>query len=351
MDSQKNQIIFAAKVLEPPEDIKKMVEEWRNFKITDAFVKDDLFENNIFREEIKKTRIKTWLIAQFFFWDSNELAAKTPQYLSILDNGKIAKPVLQEGWEEWYNWLEMADPSNEEYKKKTIERIVSQVVEFNPDGISLDFIRYFLFWELIFKDTDPATIPDACFTKHSLKSFENFSGVKLKDINDPVKSAEFIHKNYLNEWIDFKCATITATIKDTVAAVKKVNPKISVNVHIVPWRENDFNNGLKRIAGQDIGEISKIADMISPMTYAKMTRNTPLWINSVVTDMQRQLKSDINIVPAIEAEPMYNSGDISPQEFEQNIVNALKTPSAGIIFWPWEAITDEQKKIIQKYIP
>jgi hypothetical protein len=48
---------------------------------------------------------------------------------------------------------------------------------------------------------------------------------------------------------------------------------------------------------------------------------------------------------------MYNSGDISPQEFEQNIVNALKTPSKGVIFWPWEAITDEQKKIINKYIP
>ena len=345
--------IWAAKVLELPDnnEIVQMVKEWKNLKITDAFAKDDLFAKEVFRNEINKTDIKSWLIAQVFFWDNNNLYTDHKEDMSILENGKVAKPEIKQGWEDWYNWLEMASPSNSSYKKRTIDRIVSQVKEFNPDGLSLDFIRYFVFWELTAPGTDPASIPDACFSKESISDFKSYAGITIPDFNTTQELADFIHKNYQQKWTQFKCAQITKMITDIISAVKQIKPDISINVHIVPWRGSDFNNGLKRIAGQDIAAISQIVDMLSPMTYAKMTGNSATWINRVTADIAAHRKKNIPVVPAIAAEPMYNTGEISDEEFEQYVINALKAPSAGITFWPWEAITQSQKEIIKKYIP
>jgi hypothetical protein len=119
----------------------------------------------------------------------------------------------------------------------------------------------------------------------------------------------------------------------------------------VPWRQNDFNGAIKRIAGQDIRQIAPLTDILSPMTYAKMTGNKPEWISSIVKDIASAADNKTLVVPAIAAEPMYNTGNISDAEFEQYIINAMAAPSAGITFWPWESLTANQKKIIKKYIP
>jgi hypothetical protein len=56
----------------------------------------------------------------------------------------------------------------------------------------------------------------------------------------------------------------------------------------------------------------------------------------------------VQIIPAIQIEaddgnPEITPEDVTAEDFANYLAEALKGSSAGVAFWPWERITDEQK--------
>ena len=86
------------------------------------------------------------------------------------------------------------------------------------------------------------------------------------------------------------------------------------------------------------------------MCYSFMVKQPPEWINEVVSDMY--LKSDsIKIVPSVQVKEEYLNKKISVKEFRYSIIEALKPPSSGVIFWSWETLgTNKDKLSIVKNI-
>jgi hypothetical protein len=75
------------------------------------------------------------------FFNPQILAADSTLY-AVTDQGKIAKD----------EWVEFVCPSRKNYRSRQISALKKLVSDLQPDGISIDFIRQFVFWEKIYED-------------------------------------------------------------------------------------------------------------------------------------------------------------------------------------------------------
>lgn len=351
--------IYAAKYYTPPgtlDSVEAQFEEMESLGITHLFLREPFFGRAHIREALSHTSLKTWMISQVFFNDHNHLSdtENNPLFAIQADGG------LAIG-ERPGDWLEMVCPNNgpgydpanpsEGYRERTIARIVESVETHKPYGLSLDFVRYFVFWERVLEGTDPDDLPDTCFCSRCLSLFSQAYGVTIPtELTETRDVAAWIHANAQEAWIAFKTNTITSFVAEVVAAIKAVDAEIKINVHAVPWRQADFDDAAKRIAGQDFGALAQIVDVISPMCYAKMLEREPVWISSVVDDIAAQVDmTSTMIIPAFQVRgDMYVEGPVTIEEFSAYMRESLRGSSAGVAFWPWEQLTDEQKEVIRR---
>ncbi len=131
-------------------------------------------------------------------------------------------------------------------------------------------------------------------------------------------------------------------VKNIATDVKKIQPDIKVNLHAVPWRQNDFNGAVKKVAGQDFKALAEYVDYLSPMTYSHMVKRKPEWIHSVVKDIQEV--SGSKILPSIQVGIAYLKDSLTASEFDNCLTEALKAPSSGVVFWNWDALVLEKAK-------
>jgi hypothetical protein len=73
-----------------------------------------------------------------------------------------------------------------------------------------------------------------------------------------------------------------------------------------------------------------------------MLKRKPAWVSSVVSDVASQSKS--KIIPSIQVKEHYLERRLTKDEFQASIVEALKPPSDGVIYWSWEALEQEPEK-------
>lgn len=343
-NSNKNETSFSdriigVKIYNYSADYNLLKEEWKELGINTVFCSIELFSNEGFRAFLKENKFRSFIITPVFF-DPEALQMDTSLF-AITKGGDKAKE----------DWVEFVCPSRKDFRKQKIEKIAKQVEELDPDGISIDFIRHFVFWEMVGPDTSPEELPNSCFDSSCLTQFQLETDIKIPEsISLPAESAKWIEENYLEEWVNWKCNLITSMISEIVTEVKKVKPGIKINTHIVPWRQDDYNNAIRRVAGQDVTEIAKYTDYLSPMTYSHMLKREPEWVHSVVEDLFKQ--SNASILPSIQVNKAYLNTPLELDDFRRNLEEALRPPSAGVVFWSWEQLNSypEKKEIIKSVI-
>ena len=331
--------IIGVKIYQYSGDFTTLFSEWTQLGINTVFVSPSLDSVPSFREQAAKHQIKRFLIIPTFF-DPKALK-KNPALYAITEKGA---PATEE-------WVEFVCPNKTEYGQKKIAYIENLIKELEPDGISIDFIRYFAFWEKIYPDRSSASLTNTCFDKTCLDKFRNDTGIKIPEsVNGTDQIATWIIKNYGDEWTNWKCHTITSMVKEIADVARAVKPSIRINLHAVPWRSNDYDGAIKNIIGQNLVDLAKYVDFISPMCYHHMVKREPTWIHDVTTDIFEQTNKQI--LPSIQVSKAYLQNDITVEEFKEAIKQSLKIPSAGVVFWNWDAIdaSPAKKTIIQKLI-
>ncbi len=312
--------------------------EWNDLGINTVFSGEDLISNKQFRQGARDHGISTFVIFPVFF-NPEELDA-SPHLAAITAQGEVAMD----------EWVEFVCPSQEEYRKLMLEKAQGLVRNFHPDGISIDFIRHFVFWEKVYPDRDPDTLPLTCFDSVCLGHFQSETGIMVPESLDGIpQKAKWILDKHSEEWTSWRCDQITTMVEDIANAVKEIDPEILINVHLVPWAGPDFEGAIRSVAGQDIPALQKHADYISPMTYAHMLKQNPPWIHSMVRDVYSP--EGAKVIPSIQVDKAYLEQELSVEEFEQSLIEALKPPSNGVVFWSWERVAadSEKKEIIRKY--
>lgn len=330
-DGRKGDAIIGVKIYDYEKSYQDLFGEWLSLGINTALVSVSLLSDDEFRELARKFGIQLFVIVPIFY-DPEELQ-ENPDLYAITDKGERAA-------EEWVNFV---CPTREDYKKRKIEQIKSIIREYNPDGISIDFIRYFVYWEKIYPGRDINSIVQTCFDASCVDKFQKETKIKIPDMLSSIpEKATWILNNHLEDWTEWKCRVIAGTVKEIAGEIKKTDPSVLVNIHTVPWRERDFGGAIKIVAGQDLAAMHDYADFFSPMCYSHMLKREPSWIHSVVQDVYKQTNG--RVIPSIQVSKAYLEKNFTPEEFQDALVEALKYPSAGVIFWSWEALDKDRER-------
>ena len=325
------ELTIGVKIYAHEGSLPELFAEWRSLGVNTVFVSPALAAQGQFRELARKQGISVFLILPVFF--NPEELKSDPGLYALTDRGEKAKD----------DWVEFVCPTRPDYRNRRIEWIITLVRELDPEGISLDFIRYFVFWEMVYPERTPDSIANSCFDRSCLEQFQKDSGVTLpQGLGGTAETAKWIMAEHGREWTDWKCGVITGLVRSIAAEARAIKPKLIVNIHSVPWREKDFGGAIKVIAGQDLAALAAPADMISPMCYWHMLKRKPPWIREVVQDVYSRAKG--LVVPSIQVGNAYISDKLSVEEFKEALDEALRPPSGGVIFWNWDALVKEPEK-------
>ncbi len=327
-----NKKITGIKIYDYNGNYEVLASEWRHMGINTCFAGSGLTGNPEFRKALKKNKIKTFLIFPVF--QNPEILKKDTSLYALTDNGMKAVS----------DWVEFVCPSRKAYRASKIKEAADLIRKYNPDGISIDFIRHFVYWEMIYPDTAPENLHRACYCDSCLALFSTENNVVIPDsCLTTVQKATFIDKNCPDRWNEFRCKLITSMVKEISDEARRVRPGIKINVHAVPWREIDFNGAGINVAGQDLRSIAPFTDYISPMCYSQMLKRDPEWISDVVRDMDRRCRG--KILPSIQVYPEYIDRKFTSEDFGNCLNESLKPPSLGVVFFSWPLFVKDSSRI------
>jgi hypothetical protein len=330
-DSAKGGLMVGAKIYEYSGSLPALFDAWRETGINTAFVSPSLISNPEFRGLAKKNAIATFIIFPVFF-NAEELARR-PDLYAVTDKGALAEE----------DWVKFVCPTRPDYLAQKVEELRKLIRETDPEGISLDFIRFFVFWEMVYPDRTLESLPNSCFDASCLESFRKATGIAAPAaIAGTAETARWILSNHLPEWTEWKCGVIAGVVRVLAEEARRTKPGIKVNLHAVPWRRDDFGGAAKAIAGQDLALLAPLTDYISPMCYHHMVKQTPAWVHSVVEDVERSTKAAV--IPSIQVKEAYIPGPESASEFREALTESLKPPSRGVVFWNWAALEGSPEK-------
>jgi hypothetical protein len=323
--------LIGVKIYEYSKDVGGLFTRWEELGINTAFVSVSLARNRQFMDLARNRGIKVWIIFPVFF--NPEELSKSPSLFALTGRGMRAEA----------EWVQFICPSREEYRTRKPAELRQLVEEIHPDGVSLDFIRFFVYWEKVGPHDVLDPVDFTCFCPVCLKQWQAKSGIQIPEAEQTeIRAAPWIVNSHLQEWGNWKCEVITSMVANLVRSAKAADSRVKVNVHLVPWRSKDFNYALRTVAGQDVAAISQYADIVSPMCYSHMVRQKPEWVHSVVEDMVSQ--SRVKVVPSIQVKETYIPEKLSLDHFGSALREALRPPSAGIVFWNWAALEESAEK-------
>ncbi len=314
------------------------VEAWQSYGINTIYASEELCRNTELRKLTKEAGLDVYLIFPVFY--NPEALKKDSSLWAITAKGQPAKS----------DWVEFVCPSRPGYREAMIQKAERLVNELQPDGLSIDFIRHFNFWEMVGPEMKAAELEDACYCSHCMNKFEEQCNIELPDsVKQAVKFANYVTSHHGMEWTKYKCELINSMVKSIVDRIKPQHPALQFNLHAVPWRTNDYMGARLRIIGQDLKTLAQSVDYISPMCYSHMLHRQPEWIDSVVMDF-KSLGID-NVLPCIQVSKSYRQEPLSTSTFEDCIKASLNNQQTGIVFWSWEMLErDESKKNALKEI-
>jgi hypothetical protein len=323
--------VIGVKIYETGRELPGLFKEWRGLGINTVFASVSLNRNPEFRALAGRNGIARFAIAPVFF-DPEALKEDSSLFAVTANGGKARE-----------EWVEFVCPSREDFRRQKIESIKNLIRECDPDGLSLDFIRHFVFWEKVYPDRAEGSLPNTCFDEHCLRGFEKDTGIRLPaGLKQPREAAHWILTAHPDEWTAWKCGLITGFVRSAADEARGIKPSILINLHAVPWRRDDFGNAVRVAAGQNFAELSKNCDFLSPMTYAHMVKREPVWIHSVVEELAGQAACPV--LPCIQVGKAYLESELTTEEFKESLKEALRPPSKGVVFWSWEALEKEPSK-------
>ena len=327
-----NDMIYGVKMYDHEGELDDLFDQLGSTGINTLFVSPDLARKPGFMSLAASHKMPVYLIVPTFY-NPEALEADSTLYAITADGKKAVD-----------DWVQFICPNRKDYRNRHLEYLRALVEELSPDGISIDFIRYFVYWEQVFPDRNISVLPQTCFDDTCLVAFTAQNQfIFPEDIKSREKRAAYILSHSGKEWTNFKVETITSYVDEITGALRELDGSLKFNLHLVPWRDSDFDGAIRKIAGQDVGRLGHLVDYMSPMCYTHMVRRPPGWVNEVVLDIDPSAVD--RVLPSIQVSPAYREEPFSVEDFRDALKSALKPPSKGVIFWSWEALEKDPGKL------
>lgn len=324
--------IIGIKIYDYNGDFDLLAAQWDRMGINTAFVSTSLAADTNFRQALKERDIKVFIIFPVFL---------NPE---ILDGDSTIYAILNTGEKARQEWVEFVCPSQTMYRNTMITQLSEITGRLDPDGVSIDFIRQFTYWEKIYPDRDPETIDRACYCDSCIRGFTEGMGISIPDsCNTVSEKAGWIEDYHSSAWDSYRSDLITSMVKSLSEEARRVKKGVKINIHAVPWRMNDFDGANIRIAAQDLKAISPFTDFVSPMCYSQMLNRDAVWISDVVKDMDNRARG--MVLPSIQVYPYYIERSFTAEDFRLCLQESLKPPSRGVLFFSWPLFEKDSSRM------
>lgn len=325
--------VVGVKIYEAAPPFDGLFGEWRDLGVNTAFVSEALLADPDFRARARAAGLMLFLIYPVF--QSPEAIQEDPGLAAVTASGAPARD----------EWVEFVCPTKGEgFLDRRAAHLRDLVAASDPEYVSLDFIRYFVFWEQVAPDRSPESLPQTCFCPDCLGAFERAAGVRISaELSTTAAKAAWILSRQAAAWTDWKCGRIADVVSRFARAAREARPSVKINLHAVPWRRDDFGGAVRSVAGQDLARLAPLVDLVSPMTYHHMVRRTPAWVHDVVADAA-DLAGGAPVLPSIQVDKAYVDEDLPPAEFRAALEQALRPPSRGVVLWSWAALAGSPEK-------
>jgi hypothetical protein len=323
--------VVGVKIYEAVPPFEGLFRQWRDLGVNTLFVSETLARDRDFRALAAANRLPLFVIFPVF--QSPEAIKDNPDLAAVTSAGTPARE----------EWVEFVCPAREDFLDRRVGELERLVADCDPYAVSLDFIRYFVFWEKVAPDRTPESLPQTCFCPVCLAGFEKEMGIPIPaELGSTADKAKWILDAHAAEWTEWKCRVIARAVERLAAAARRVKPAVKVNIHAVPWRKDDFGGAVKAVAGQDMSRLAPFVDFVSPMCYHHMVRRPPAWVHDVVVDLAAQTSAAI--LASTQVAEAYLEQTLSPDEFRASVEEALKPPSIGVVLWSWDALAKSPQK-------
>jgi uncharacterized lipoprotein YddW (UPF0748 family) len=237
-----------------------------------------------------------------------------PECQPVASNGRKIKA---------QGWYAPVCPSTDWLRKEKLETLLRVLRDQELDGVWLDFIRYPVYWEEV-----PPFLAETCFCSRCLAGFGKKTGLRPEG-NTLAEKAEWILRGHPSEWRRWRADNILEFVSVVSREAKKVSASVQVGAFVLPWKEDDYDNALYRIAGQDIGGFAQIVDRLSPMVYFHELGQKASWVEERAASIARETK--IPVLPILQCFDQPTA--LKPGDLEEAIQASLKAPSAGVILF------------------
>lgn len=321
-------MIHGLKIYQPQKEYSTLFTLIKRLSITHLFISRELAEDSNFLSQVPP-HIEVALIFPVLF-DSEGVLKKNPEASALTKNGICAKD----------EWVQFICPNQHQLIDEKLQTYLAIARKTKVQYLSIDFIRYFAFWEKTTPE-NAAKLLQTCFCPKCLKQFSLWAEVTLTD-GSVTEKAEQILVQYEKEFIEYKCHTITSITQKIIAQAKSTLPQIKTALHLVPWQQGEFCDAIRRITGQNIDQLAPLVDLITPMCYAHMLNKSPKWIEEYLTNIQE--KSTTPILPSIQVSHCYRDNPIEPETFRAYIKACKESGSEGVLYWSGEELLKEFKK-------
>jgi hypothetical protein len=329
--------ILGAKVYGPVRDPRELVEFAKSLGLNTLFVGDELAASLAFRDQCRAAGLKFFLIIRTF---NDPEAAK--QDASLVSIDREGRPARRED-------DVMICPSRQDFRRAKMERIRAAIQRLKPDGVTLDYFRFFIYWEGVDPRTGPVDFPAFCFDRSCLHDFLSSTGLKLRHrtVGESLEAnrelIEEIWSKHRDAWYQWRAKRIAENARELTGSIRQEFPGLPIVLHAVPWTRDDFNGARRKIVGQDFRLLAPFFDYVSPMAYSALTHRGPGWVEKLDRALLTEMPA-AKLLPSIEVGPdSPEFPPMSPQHYESDLKAALKQP-AGVVLYHLELLLEDADK-------
>ncbi|MCF7832434.1 MAG: hypothetical protein K9N05_02510 [Candidatus Marinimicrobia bacterium] len=216
------------------------------------------------------------------------------------------------------------DQSYQEYKLQAIEEVM---LILQPDGIYIDKLSFPVEQSDICTDILVAHSRNYCFCPTCLTSFSEHALIELPKTSSVAETNEWVLDNYKNAWIQWKTGTITAFMEKANKRIHSIDPECKIMLSVLPWKEDEYNKGRQRLAGQDVKTLAPFIDNFILKTSCQIPDEN---FDSIRLSLLEELENtDAKVIPTIQLEVD------SPHEAEKDFQHSLQYFRHQVIVSDW----------------
>jgi hypothetical protein len=303
--------------------VAKRLEDWN---VGYAILHPGFFRSGRAERVLRSRNRRLWLNLPVFY--NPPFLEEHPDFYSVTNRGRRAV----------HDWSHFVCPSRPEYLDHLLAEYRELVRRAEPEYVSLDFIRFFVYWEGVPLGPGVPDVEYGCFCETCRRDFENATGLELKA---PAADAPAHVFQSLAAW---KTRLITDTAARFAAMIRELDPAVPIGIKAVPWRTGDLGGALSWVAGQDLAALLEPFDHVIPMTFALSLKQNLAWKADVIETAR--LVSGRPAMSYLQTGPIFDETVGNPW-FEQELDFYARSDCAGLAIFHFEHLVhDEEKQLL-----